>query len=124
MRETTVDLRHTERDERNSDRDEREYWGLHYRCVDAMRIAQERADTEHPYDWTSGESFRRYVAQLRSFEACPAGPRRILARITAGEDEHVFSTIVGETLDAAGQDLPGSALIEVADDGRSGVLSW
>lgn len=41
----------------------------------AEQVARIRATTEHPWDWTSGQSYTDYVTMVSSIEAWVEGPR-------------------------------------------------
>jgi hypothetical protein len=75
--------------------------------VIAQRAAErftERADTENWRDWTYPDSYRRYVAMLRTGQAWVGCNGSVFARVT-GPDVDIWGYAASEALDSAGQDL-------------------
>lgn len=83
----------------------------------ARQAFQDRADNEHWRDWNYPDSYRRYVALLRSGRTWVGCNGSVFARVT-GPDVDIWGYVASDALDNAGQDLGDSWMIE---DIRPGI---
>lgn len=86
----------------------------------------ERADLEHPSDWSSMQAGGRYVALLCSGTAHAPAPRTVIAQVS-GPDVDIWGYAASEILDAAAArfGLPDTSIIQ--DDGEEAGryrLTW
>lgn len=79
------------------------------RTIEAFR---DRANHCDPDDWSDGESYRAYIAVLRSGASWANGDRSVVATVVDTEDGRLWHYVASEALDSAGQDLPDSAYIQ------------
>jgi hypothetical protein len=73
---------------------------------------RDRADHCDPDDWTCRETYRDYVAVLRTGRSWANGERSVVASVVDTDDGRLWHYVASEALDSAGQDLPDSAYIQ------------
>jgi hypothetical protein len=66
-------------------------------------ILRDRADHDDPRDWANIDSYRRFVAMLRSGVAWVVNDTTVAAQVI-GPDADIWSYVIAEAFDTASQD--------------------
>lgn len=80
-----------------------------------VQLAKERADNEHPNDWTQQRSFDDYVTTIRSVEAWTEGPRHARVVVACPRmHPHLghWTNVASELIDAASDRVDTAAGVD------------
>lgn len=80
---------------------------------------QKMADSEDAHDWINRDSYRAYVAMLRTGRARVVNGTKVVARVAPGT---CWGYVTADALDSAGQNLPDTACIDARRN--TAILTW